>query len=84
MHRTYLEIGEDTNQEEVDLINLTEPLITISALNKKYSTIEYDNNFLQNLDESEYINLLKSMKKINLLTTKFYFNIYQTELENNT
>lgn len=85
MHRTFLEIGEnDTNTQDLDLISLTKELVTISALNKKYNNIEYSTEFIQDLNEKEYVQFLNAMHKVNMITTKLFFNIHQSELENNT
>lgn len=57
--------------EELNLVNLTKPLVDISCYNKKYSTVAYDEDFLKNLTSSEQTSFNNSINALHALLTKF-------------
>jgi hypothetical protein len=50
---------------ELDLMSLTKPLVKISELNKKYSTVYYDEDFMTALTEHEKESFLNQLTLIN-------------------
>ena len=55
----------NSNIPELDLMSLTKPLVIISDLNKKYSTVHYDEDFISALTEHEEESFLKHLIQIN-------------------
>jgi hypothetical protein len=55
----------NNNVPELDLISLTRSLIKISELNKKYSTVHYDEDFMLALTEHEEESFLEQLTLIN-------------------
>ena len=67
------------NQPEFDLINLTKPLREISQLNKKYSLVNFDEEFLNALNVHEKENFLQNIISINNLLMNFFAK-YHTKI----
>lgn len=55
----------NSNIPELDLMSLTKPLVKISELNKKYSTVHYDEDFMSALTEHEEESFLAQLTLIN-------------------
>ena len=58
---------QNNDVPELDLINLTKPLVIISELNKKYSTVSYDKDFFSALtkdEETKFFNQITLMNKM--------------------
>ena len=64
------------NVPELDLMSLTRPLVRISELNKKYSTVHYDEDFMSALSEHEEESFLEQLSLINKMVmchiSKYY------------
>jgi len=72
------DLTSNNSSESLDLIALTKPLIDISKLNKKYSSIVYDESFLNELTESELNLFLTQIKRMNMQLIKFFYNYHQS------
>lgn len=55
----------NSNVPDLDLMSLTRPLVRISELNKKYSTVYYDEDFMSALTEHEEESFLEQLTLIN-------------------
>ena len=64
-------LNELENVEELNLVNLTKPLVDISCYNKKYATVAYDKDFLENLTSSEQDSFNNSINVLHALLTRF-------------
>tara|TARA_B100000902_G_C26762753_1_gene646410 strand:+ start:338 stop:619 length:282 start_codon:yes stop_codon:yes gene_type:complete len=67
-------------EPEFDLINLARPLREISQLNKKYSLVNFDQEFFDALDSFEKESFLENVVYINNLLMNFFANYH---LKNN-
>jgi len=66
------QLFETQQQPDFDLINLTKPLTRISQLNKKYSLVDFDKEFIGTLTESERKDFLYNMASMNNLLMNFF------------
>lgn len=75
------QLFETQQQPDFDLINLTKPLTRISQLNKKYSLVDFDKEFIGTLTESERKDFLYNMASMNNLLMNFFATYHS---KNNT
>lgn len=62
---------------ELDLMSLTRPLVRISELNKKYSTVHYDEDFMSALDAHEEESFLAQLTLINKMLMCYISKYYE-------
>ena len=65
----------EIENNEFNLITLTEPLILLSNLNQKYSHLSYDDQFFDKVTPTESIEFLTQLRRMTILLTKFFFHL---------